>query len=121
MTEPETANDSAQVRATFMPTSRLVAYLCLVFSGFRIPRYLPKLMQHMCIMLDEHANTSQDTYTLHQAIPNGQYPENLKFKLIIFPVSFALKKIFAANSRIIIFLSNLGFFVFNPIVLFLKD
>lgn len=72
VTEPDTSKERIHTTAILIPTIRLVEYACLVFSGFLIPRYLPQLIEHMCIMLQEQANTSHDTYTLHQTIPKGQ-------------------------------------------------
>ncbi len=48
-----------------------------------MPRYLPKLMKHICIMLQEHAKTSHDMYTLHQTIPRGQYPVKKRMMYVI--------------------------------------
>lgn len=72
--ELDTSMDSSQTRA-ILRTTVLVVVLCLVFSGFLIPRYRPKLMKHMCIIEAEQARTSHVTYTLHHTIPNGQFPE----------------------------------------------
>lgn len=72
VTDVETTSDRAHTTAILMPTIRLVEYACLVFSGFRMPRYRPQLIEHMCMMLQEQASTSHDTYTLHQTMPNGQ-------------------------------------------------
>lgn len=71
--ELDTTMDSSQTRA-ILKTTVLVVVLCLVFRGFLIPRYRPKLMKHMCIMEALHASTSHVTYTLHQMIPKGQLP-----------------------------------------------
>lgn len=72
--ELDTSMDSSQTRA-ILRTTVLVVVLCRVFRGFLIPRYLPRLMKHMCMMEAEQANTSHVTYTLHQMIPKGQLPE----------------------------------------------
>ena len=63
--------------AILKPVSRFVE-LCRDPNGFLIPKYLPKLMKHICKMLAEHANTSHVTYILHHVNPNGQYPEKKK-------------------------------------------
>lgn len=57
------------------PAMRLVEW-CLEPNGFRMPMYRLMLMKHICNILDEHAKTSQVTYTLHHIPPNGQWPEN---------------------------------------------
>lgn len=64
---------SNHTAAILKPTIRLVD-VCLVRKGFRMPRYRPNEMKHMCIMLAEQASTSHVTYTLHHTTPNGQYP-----------------------------------------------
>lgn len=71
--ELETNMASNHTAAILKPTIRLVD-VCRVLNGFRMPRYRPSEMKHMCIMLAEHASTSHVTYTLHQSTPNGQYP-----------------------------------------------
>lgn len=40
-----------------------------------MPKYLPKLMKHICRMLAEHASTSHVTYMLHHVNPKGQNPK----------------------------------------------
>lgn len=52
--------DSSHTKAILSTTVRVVV-LCRVFNGFLIPKYRPKLMKHMCIIDDEHANTSHVT------------------------------------------------------------
>lgn len=59
--------------AILNPVSRFVE-LCRDPNGFLMPKYLPKLMKHMCKMLAEQANTSHVTYTLHHVNPKGQLP-----------------------------------------------
>lgn len=71
--ELETNMASNHTAAILKPTIRLVD-VCLVRKGFRMPRYRPNEMKHMCIMLAEQASTSHVTYTLHHTTPNGQYP-----------------------------------------------
>lgn len=62
---------SSHTRAILNPVSRFVE-VCRDPNGFLMPKYLPKLMKHMCKMLAEQANTSHVTYTLHQTDPKGQ-------------------------------------------------
>lgn len=69
--ELDTTIDNNQTKA-ILRTIVLVVVLCLVFNGFRMPKYRPKLMKHMCIIEEEHANTSHVTYTLHHMTPKGQ-------------------------------------------------
>jgi hypothetical protein len=59
--ELDTSIDRSHTSAILNPTSLFVEYACRVLSGLRIPRYRPRLMKHMCIMLAEHASTSQVT------------------------------------------------------------
>lgn len=69
--ELDTSIERAQTRAILMPTRRLVEEW-RVLRGLRMPRYRPRLMKHMCMMLEEQASTSHVTYTLHQTTPSGQ-------------------------------------------------
>lgn len=62
---------SSHTRAILNPVSRFVE-VCRDPNGFLMPKYLPKLMKHMCKILAEQANTSHVTYTLHQTDPKGQ-------------------------------------------------
>lgn len=50
----------SHTRAILNPVSRFVE-LCRDPKGFLMPKYLPKLMKHMCKILAEHANTSHVT------------------------------------------------------------
>lgn len=50
-------------------------------NGFLMPKYLPKLMKHICRMLAEHASTSHVTYMLHHVNPKGQNPKKERMKL----------------------------------------
>lgn len=74
--ELETIIAITQTIAILIPAKRFVER-CLEPRGFRIPRYRPRLMKHICRILEEHANTSHVTYTLHQVTPRGQYPRSV--------------------------------------------
>lgn len=65
--------ERSQTAAILKATIRFVV-AWRVFRGFLMPRYRPRLMNVMCMILAEQARTSHVTYTLHQATPNGQYP-----------------------------------------------
>lgn len=58
--ELETNIAKSHTTAILNPTIRLVD-VCLVLSGLRMPKYLPREMKHMCIMLAEQASTSHVT------------------------------------------------------------
>lgn len=49
-----------QTMAILMPAKRLVER-CRDPNGLRMPKYRPKLMKHICRMLEEQANTSHVT------------------------------------------------------------
>lgn len=68
--------------AILKPVSRFVE-LCRDPNGFLMPKYLPKLMKHMCKMLAEHASTSHVTYMLHHVNPKGQNPRKIRKKKIV--------------------------------------
>lgn len=69
----EITMDNSQTAAILNTTSLLVV-VWRVLSGFLMPRYLPRLMKVMCMILALQARTSHVTYTLHHMTPNGQYP-----------------------------------------------